>query len=1048
MINYIHHISDIHIRLLKRHKEYTNVFDRLCEKIKENSENSIIVVTGDIVHSKLEISPELIDIASKFFTNLAKITKVLVIPGNHDANLNNTSRLDTLSPILENLKNKNIIYSKSTEIIEVGNIQFAHQSIFTDKKDYIKPEELDKDKIKIVLYHGVISGADFGGFMAKDSNMSVSDFDGFDVVLLGDIHKRQRLQYKNPIENKPEIWYAGSLIQNNYGEDLDKGYLLWNVNLGTPEFIKIDNDYGYHTIEVTDGKYDISNDISKKPRIRLKVLNTSTPDIHRISTDLRKVYDVQELLINNLENINTASRNNKKSIVVDVRNPQIQNQLIKTHLESKYQITDTELLNKIYNINDITNKNLSQNETIRNIIWKPKTFTFSNMFSYGEDNTINFGKLRNVIGLFAPNASGKSSLIDALLFCIFDRSSRAYKGSNVLNNSKLTFHCKFNFEIDGMDFWIERRGMKQKSGNVKVDVNFWTFGDDGEIISLNGNDRDETNQNIRSYVGTYEDFVSTALSFQNNSESFIEKTQTERKDFLAKFLDINIFDNLYVLANEKTKEINTLLSDYKKKDFSEKLSELETEHELNQRMSGKLSNEKDSLENIEKDLNYKILQETQSKIKIDNSFEVVDIVKLNNVKNNNNTYKSNLKLKLVKIDELITNSKTNAVELYNKISILNGDNIKEQYNKYKDIQKKFNSKILIFEKEKIKIEQKKKVLLDLEKHEYDPNCKYCVNNIFVKNAIKTKHEIVDEEVKYTILEDEVNKINFELQSLKHSEAKHNELLLLSKQLDDQKVIAFKTENEKYSIEKEIEAYESENLTIDKKITDYETNKESIEFNLKINKKIDDIKVKLSDITTDKKEVEKKLQNSISKAEVCKSEMNKILELMATVKEMELNFKAYDLYSKCINRDGIPYDLITSTIPSLQEEVNDILSQMVDFNVIFNLDGKNVNAYIAYDDTKYWPVELCSGMEKFITSLAIRCALVNVSNLPRPTFLAIDEGFGVLDADNISSLGYLFDYLKQKFEFVLIVSHIDSMKDAVDYSIDIIKENGFSKITHM
>ena len=47
------------------------------------------------------------------------------------------------------------------------------------------------------------------------------------------------------------------------------------------------------------------------------------------------------------------------------------------------------------------------------------------------------------------------------------------------------------------------------------------------------------------------------------------------------------------------------------------------------------------------------------------------------------------------------------------------------------------------------------------------------------------------------------------------------------------------------------------------------------------------------------------------------------------------------------------------------------------------------------------LELTSGMEKFISSLAIRVALINVSNLPRPNFLAIDEGFGTLDSENLN-----------------------------------------------
>ena len=51
----IHHLADIHIRNLKRHTEYREVFDKTYEKIKENSDNAIIYIGGDIVHAKLDM---------------------------------------------------------------------------------------------------------------------------------------------------------------------------------------------------------------------------------------------------------------------------------------------------------------------------------------------------------------------------------------------------------------------------------------------------------------------------------------------------------------------------------------------------------------------------------------------------------------------------------------------------------------------------------------------------------------------------------------------------------------------------------------------------------------------------------------------------------------------------------------------------------------------------------------------------------------------------------------------------------------------------------
>ena len=74
--------------------------------------------------------------------------------------------------------------------------------------------------------------------------------------------------------------------------------------------------------------------------------------------------------------------------------------------------------------------------------------------------------------------------------------------------------------------------------------------DSDEIVSLNGDQRRTTNLNIRRVIGTYEDFVLTALSLQNNSTVFIDKTQKERKD-LFQFMGMGIFDLLYTILLEE-----------------------------------------------------------------------------------------------------------------------------------------------------------------------------------------------------------------------------------------------------------------------------------------------------------------------------------------------------------------------------------------------------------------------------------------------------------------------------------------------------------------
>ena len=113
-----------------------------------------------------------------------------------------------------------------------------------------------------------------------------------------------------------------------------------------------------------------------------------------------------------------------------------------------------------------------------------------------------------------------------------------------IKNKKDTFSCKLEIEINNKRYFIERIGVKNKTGHVRVTVNFYTIDDAGQVVSLNGQERDDTNAIIRTYLGTYKDFILTSVIAQNNNTGFIEMSQKERKELLSQFLDINIFDEL------------------------------------------------------------------------------------------------------------------------------------------------------------------------------------------------------------------------------------------------------------------------------------------------------------------------------------------------------------------------------------------------------------------------------------------------------------------------------------------------------------------------
>ena len=142
-------------------------------------------------------------------------------------------------------------------------------------------------------------------------------------------------------------------------------------------------------------------------------------------------------------------------------------------------------------------------------------------------------------------------------------------------------------------------------------------------------------------------------------------------------------------------------------------------------------------------------------------------------------------------------------------------------------------------------------------------------------------------------------------------------------------------------------------------------------------------------------------------------------------------------------------IINDALPIIENEVNAVLQHMmVGFELKLRNEDKNINIYIKYDEDE-WALDLSSGMEKFVSSLALRVGLINVSNLPHPSFLVNDEGFGTLDSENLAKMKVAFDYLKTRFQSDFIITPLDTIKDFMDYLLPINKTvSGYSKINYV
>jgi DNA repair exonuclease SbcCD nuclease subunit len=234
MIKKLIHFSDLHIRLFKDHDLYKSILETAIEQWRELQPNRI-VFTGDLVHSKNQMTPELIEMVRWLLTECSFIAKTVIIPGNHDFLVNNTERLDALTPIINSLRNEDIVYYRDRGVYEDENISWC---VYSQYQGNIPPDLTESKGRRIGLFHGPIQGMKTDlGFDFGEEAYDVEKFDGLEAVLCGDIHKRQEFKFKTG-----KGYMIGSPIQQNIGESMGRhGYGIYDVESKDYTYVDLDN---------------------------------------------------------------------------------------------------------------------------------------------------------------------------------------------------------------------------------------------------------------------------------------------------------------------------------------------------------------------------------------------------------------------------------------------------------------------------------------------------------------------------------------------------------------------------------------------------------------------------------------------------------------------------------------------------------------------------------------------------------------------------------------------------------------------------------------
>lgn len=235
MIKRIIHFADLHIRPFKDHELYKKILETAFSEWRSLRPDRI-VFTGDLVHSKNQMTPELVEFVAWVLNECASITKTILIIGNHDFLENNMERMDAITPILNSLQSPNISYYKNRGIYEDENINWCVYSLVDHN---IPPDVIKSNKTNIGLYHGPVRGLKTNlGFSFLDYEFTADKFKGCDVVFCGDIHSRQEFD----IPGNKKAYMVGSTIQQSFGESITKhGYGVYDVESKEYTYVDLPN---------------------------------------------------------------------------------------------------------------------------------------------------------------------------------------------------------------------------------------------------------------------------------------------------------------------------------------------------------------------------------------------------------------------------------------------------------------------------------------------------------------------------------------------------------------------------------------------------------------------------------------------------------------------------------------------------------------------------------------------------------------------------------------------------------------------------------------
>jgi len=849
----------------------------------------------------------------------------------------------------------------------------------------------------------------------------------------------------------PNMAYPGSTVQQNYAEDLVHGYLHWTIddrNKYNVSFRQLPNPRPYVTVEWAGSVADTVIAASKHPRqsrFRIKSnVYITEQDVRAVTNDLKHTMLATEVTFKIDHHVDRVAfpLGVETLARTDLRNPDALLRLIKAcYINSEYTDEEWQRVHeqvKVY----LANVSSVDGGVLRNAKWSLRHLAFDNVFSYGSGNSINFDNLNGIVGIFGANRAGKSSIVGTIMYSLFNTTDRGpVKNLYVCNVREPYCYSKAIINVDGTDYVIERQTTKHENRrgdqHASTSLNVFKIDENLEAHDLAGEQRLDTEKVIRNLVGSSDDFLLTSLSAQSDGNQFIAHGSARRRQILSRFLDLDIFDRMFDLANTDVKLIraqlrtlpdkdwNGLASEYKRRldvlatDIEKSTATLQDAHERLNELRNSLSQHKD------------FTPVTKMQVETQRS----KVASLESQANEHAIRVSNLEQEIEKIMSKVLT----ITELVKENDVTD---LKRRLEMFNELEASVASLKHIHEKESSTFKQQErslKILDDVPCDDKFPTCKFIKDAHVNKGKIDSQREKVGKALER--LTKSITSLDLAKdENLKDKVAKVQQLIEMLSKL---KLEASNKQIELMKIQSSLDVVTTSLEPAKIRLGELEEalkNDENAEV-VTIRSQIDEL-VRLIKVLDDNKLAAAAQRGRvISDAEKSLSE-KKTRDLLLT------QMKVYEIIAHSFSRKGIPQTIVSSQLPIINAEIAKILAGIVDFTIELESDDSTdlMEVFINYGDSRRI-VELCSGMEKMIASIAIRVALINISSLPKTDMFIVDEGFGALDDSGVEACNRLLIALKRYFKSVIVITHVDGVKDAADIILEITKNEKNTRVVY-